>query len=154
MSNWITITIADLYNSQAAALIDAANSVSLSVNKPGQADQVSRVPGIIADVTMEIRRRVARCNQLDQVVTAIPSGLKPLAVDIIFCRLKVAMQMALSEDERATLKQRERQLDRIADGSDMVDPPDTAIVANFNQTQPSPTFGKRHLFFTRCTQDG
>ena len=136
MSNWITITKADLYNSKVAALIDAANSVSLG------AGQTDRTTGIIADVTMEIRRRVARANQVDANASAIPGGLKPLAVDMIYCRLKIALEMQLTEDERLALKQRENQLDRIADGRDVVDPPDNPIAANPVQTIPSPSFGR------------
>ena len=66
MNNWITLTKADLYNSKVAALIDAADAVSL-----GQS-QTDRSSGVIGDVTLEIRRRVARCNQLDQDTTKIP----------------------------------------------------------------------------------
>ena len=135
MSNWITITIADLYNSQAATLIDAANTVSLGNG------QASRVPGIIADVTLEIRRKVARCNQLDANPAAIPGGLKPLAVDIIYCRLKIALQMDLTQAERDSLARRERELDRVADGRDLVDPPDNPIAANMTQGVAAPSFG-------------
>ena len=118
MSRWIAITKADLYNSKAAPLIDAANSQALGT---GQTD---RVTGAIADVTLEIRRKVACSNQLDIDTTKIPGGLKTLAVDLIYCRLKVALEQELSEDERNTLKARQRDLDRIADGKDMVDQPD------------------------------
>jgi len=71
MSNWISITKADLYNSKVAALIDAADSASL-----GQGQQ-DRITGIIADVTLEIRRRVAKANQLDQNTAAIPGLRSP-----------------------------------------------------------------------------
>jgi len=118
MSKWIAITIADLYNSQVAPLIDAANSVALGAN------QADRVTGTIADVTLEIRRKVAKSNSLDMDGTKIPGGLKTLAIDIIYCRLKTALQMELSQDERDTLKRRVDDLDRIADGKDMVDSPD------------------------------
>jgi hypothetical protein len=148
MSNWITIAKADLYNSKAAALIDAADQLSLG---PGQTD---RSTGIIADVTMEIRRRVAKCNQLDQNLAAIPGGLKPLAVDLIYCRLKSAMELSLTDDERLLLKQREGQLERIADGKDMVDPPDNPLVAGYTQPMPQPAFGGRYIQFTPRNQDG
>lgn len=122
--SWITITKSDLYNSKVAALIDAADAVSLAA---GQAD---RSTGVIADVTMEIRRRVSQCNYVDQDVTKIPAGLKPLAIDIIFCRLKTALEQELNQDERATLDRRQRELDRIADGKDPVDAPDNPIVTD------------------------
>ena len=137
MSNWITITKADLYNSKAATLIDAADTKALGV---GQAD---RSTGIIADVTLEIRRKVARVTVLDQDATKIPGGLKTLAVDIIYCRLKIALEMELTKDESETLKQRVKDLDRVADGKDFIDPPDNPITTAMEQAQPAPSFGCR-----------
>jgi hypothetical protein len=137
VSNWIAITKADLYNSKVAALIDAANTTSLG------AGQTDRTTGVMADVTLEIRRKIARVNLLDSDTTKIPGGLKPLAIDIIFCRLKVALEMELTEDERKSLARRENELDRIADGKDFVDPPDNPVAANMEQGQPSPSFGDK-----------
>ncbi len=149
MSNWIVITKADLYNSKAAPFIDAANTLALGA---GQAD---RVTGILADVTMEIRRRVAKCNQLDQNTAALPGGLKPLAVDLIYCRLKNALELPLTEDEKLFLKLRETQLDRIADGRDVVESPDNPIPANPAQALAQPSFGRgRRREFTRQSQEG
>lgn len=147
--NWITITKADLYNSKVAALIDAADTASLGANQP------DRSTGVIADVTMEIRRRVSKSNLLDQNPAAIPAGLKPLAIDLVYCRLKSALELPLTDDERLFLKQRELQLERIADGRDVVDPPDNPMAANPVQAQPSPSFGRgRRREFTRWSQDG
>jgi hypothetical protein len=149
MSNWITITLADLYNSKAAALIDAANQVSLG------AGQTDRATGVMADVTREIRRRVAKCNQLDQNPAAIPAGLKPLAVDLIYCRLKNALELPLTEDEKLFLKQRQDELDRIADGRDVVEAPDNPMAANPAQALARPSFARpRPREFTRQSQDG
>lgn len=149
MSNWITITKADLYNSKVAALIDAADTASLGANQP------DRSTGVIADVVMEIRRRISKCNQLDQNTSAIPGGLKPLAIDLVYCRLKNALELPLTDDERLFLKQREIQLDRIADGRDVIEPPDNPIAANPVQALPQPAFGRgRPREFTRWSQDG
>jgi hypothetical protein len=148
MSNWISLALADLYNSKAAPLVDQINQQLLG------AGQTDRVTGILADVTLEIRRRVAKCNQLDADPTRIPAGLKPLAVDLAYCRLKIAAEMPLSEDERLLLKQREDQLERVADGRDTVDPADNPVAANFNQALPAPAFGCRHRQFTNRTQEG
>lgn len=148
MSRWITITKADLYNTKVAALIDAADTVMLGDH------QSDRTTGVIADVTLEIRRKVARANQLDSNAAAIPGGLKTLALDLIFCRLKLALEMPLSEDERSLLKQRNNDLDRIADGKDLVDPPDNPIAANFPQAQAQPSFGTACRNFTDRTQNG
>jgi hypothetical protein len=153
MPNWIAITKADLYNSKVAALIDASNTASLGA---GQAD---RTTGVIADVTLEIRRKVAKCNVLDVDATKIPGGLKTLAVDLIFCRLKTALEIELNDDERQLLRRRETDLDRIADGKDLIDPPDNAVAANFVPSNPSPSFGSRGIEmpprkFNDTTQDG
>jgi len=64
------------------------------------------------------------------------------------------LELPLTDDERLFLKQREIQLDRIADGKDLVDPPDNPIAANFNQSLPAPRFKRRHREFTRQSQDG
>ena len=149
MSRWITIAIADLYNSKVAALIDAANSVALG------AGQTDRVTGTIADVTLEIRRKVAKSNTLDVNTAAIPGGLKTLAIDIIYCRLKLALEMPLSDDERLTLKQRNLDLDRIADGKDMVDQPDNpeasgSVMQSANPVQSSADYRRA----TKCKMDG
>jgi len=149
MPNWITITKADLYNSKAAALIDAADTASLGANQP------DRSTGVIADVTLEIRRRVSRSNQLDANPAAIPAGLKPLAIDLVYCRLKNALELPLTDDERLFLKQREVQLDRIADGRDLVDPPDNPIAPNATQAIAQPSFARGPVReFTRWSQNG
>lgn len=137
MSNWIAITIIDLYDAKAAALVDAADSLELG------AGQASRSAQVIADVTAEIRRKVARCNQLDQDPTKIPGGLKNCALDIIIARLKVALEQELTAAETEGLKARERELNRIADGKDLVDPPDNPIAANMTQAIADPSFGCR-----------
>lgn len=129
--SWITITKASLYDTKAAALIDAANAEQLG------AGQTDRTTGIIADVTAEIRRKVGRTNVLDATTTKIPAGLKSLAVDMIVARLKIALEQPLSEDERDGLKRRERELDRIADGKDLVDPPDNPVAAGMKQADAS-----------------
>jgi hypothetical protein len=149
MPNWITITKLDLYDAKAAALVDAADSVQLG------AGQTSRTAQVIADVTAEIRRKVARCNQLDQITTAIPGGLKNLALDIIICRLKVALEQELSAAETEALQAHERELNRIADGKDLVDPPDNPIPANMTQAIAQPSLGHwPHRDFTQAQQDG
>jgi len=115
---WLAITISDLYNSKSATLIDQINQNLLG------AGQTDRVTGIIADVTLEVRRKVAVQYSIDIDPTKIPGGLKTLAVDMIYCRLKIAAEMTLSEDERIALRKCVTDLDRIADGKDMVDQPD------------------------------
>ena len=147
--SWTAITIQDLYNSQVAPLIDAANSVALG------SGQTARVTGAIAGVVLDIRGQCARVNILDSDTTKIPASLKNLAVDMIFCRLKRSLQMELTEDERSNLKSCESRLQLIGDGKGFIDPPDSPIAVNFEQAQPAPAFGnKPRREFTRWSQDG
>ena len=149
MPNWIVITKLDLYDAKAAALVDAADSVQLG------AGQESRSAQVIADVTAEIRRKVARCNQLDANLSAIPGGLKNLALDLIIARLKVSLEQDLTTAESEGLKARERELNRIADGKDLVDPPDNPMAPNMTQGIAQPSMGHwKHREFTRRNQDG
>jgi len=135
MSNWITIVKLDLYNAKAAVLVDAADNVQLGVG------QASRSAQVIADVTTEIRRKIARVTTLDQDVTKIPGGLKSAAVDIIVARLKISLEQELSQDERDTLKRRTQEINDVRDGKDFVDPPDNPATETFEQAQPAPSFG-------------
>ncbi|HEX3855961.1 MAG TPA: hypothetical protein VHY30_01550 [Verrucomicrobiae bacterium] len=125
MSNWITITIATLYEAKVAALIDAADSRALKAGQP------NRSAGIIQGVVDEIRRKVAsnKQNQVDASLTTIPKGLRDMAVDMIVARLKISIEKDLSEDERRQLDTHKLNLNRIADGKDVVDQPDNPVEA-------------------------
>lgn len=138
MSQWLAITVQNLYDAKIGALVDACNAAALGT---GQTD---RSTGIIADVVAEIRRKIAshQRNQLDQDTTTIPQGLKSLAMDMILGRLKIALEMELSEDERKNLDRHARNLDRIAEGTDVVDAPDNPIIAPMEPLVPPPSFGK------------
>ena len=101
--------------------------------------------GIISDVVNEIRRKIAshQRNQLDVDVTKIPQGLNALATDMIIARLKTAIEQELSEDERRNLTRHTVNLDRIAEGKDVVDAPDNPIVAPMEPLVPPPSFGPK-----------
>ena len=124
MSNWITLTKADLYDTKVAALVDQVDAISLG------AGQTERTTDLIAAVTAEIRRKCAHMNALDADLTKIPGGLKTLALDLIACRIKSALEMELNQDERNLLLARERDLNRIADGKDLVDLPDNPVAVS------------------------
>jgi hypothetical protein len=135
MANWTAITKQDLYDAKAATLVDAADQLVL-----GQG-QVNRTTQIITDVTLEIRSKVAKCYTLDQDPTKIPNVTKQCAVDMIVARLKTALEQDLSKPESDRLMAIERQLNRIADGKDLVDPPDNPIAAPMNQAFAQPNVG-------------
>jgi hypothetical protein len=129
--------------------VDAADTVQLG------AGQLSRSDQVIVDVTAEIRRKVARCNVLDQDATKIPGGLKNCALDIIIARLKVSLEQELTAAETEGLKARERELNRIADGKDLVDPPDNPVAANFTQTDVgAEVASSSRRKAKRCKMDG
>lgn len=139
MSNWIPITLANLYDAKVAALVDACDTAALG------AGQNNRSAGIITGVVNEIRRKIAshQRNQVDSDPTKIPQGLSDMAVDMIVARLKIALEMELNEDERKNLDRHARNLDRIANGDDVVDAPDNPIVPATEPLVPPPAFGKR-----------
>ena len=124
MSNWITLTKADLYDTKVAALVDQVDAISLG------AGQTERTTDLIAAVTAEIRRKCAHTTALDADLTKSPGGLKTLALDLIACRIKSALEMELNQDERNLLLARERDLNRIADGKDLVDLPDNPVAVS------------------------
>jgi hypothetical protein len=148
--SWIPITIDTLYEAKTAALIDACDTTA------GADGQGARSPGLIQGVVDEIRRKVGSCqtNRVDNDATTIPSGLRDCAVDMIIARLKTAIEIDLTEDERKNLDRRTADLNRIADCKDVVDQPDNPIPAPYEVTAPAPAFGKRHRKFTRWSQDG
>lgn len=149
MANWTAITKLDLYDAKAAALIDAADSVQL-----GQG-QVNRTTQVITDVTLEFRSKVAKAYTLDVDPTKIPNVLKQAAVDTIVARLKISLEQALTKDEQDRLAAIERQLNRIADGKDLVDQPDNPMAAPMSQAFAQPTTGRPKLHnFLKHKEDG
>jgi hypothetical protein len=131
--------VANLYDAKVAALVDACNTVALGNNQP------NRSVALIQDVVNEIRRKIAshQRNELDQDPTKIPQGLKSMAMDMIIGRLKTSLEIDQTEDERANLRRHAANLDRIAEGKDVVDAPDNPIVALMEPLIPPPAFGKR-----------
>lgn len=120
---WIAITTDTLYEAKVAALIDAADASALA------AGQSNRAAGIIQGVVNEVRNSVASCanNQVDQDTTTVPSSLRDLVVDLVIARLKGAVELPLTEDERDNLVERRRQLREIAACTLVVDQPDTPV---------------------------
>ncbi len=132
MSKWISITLANLYDAKVSALVTACDTAALA------AGQTSRSAGIIQGVVDDIRRKIASCrrNQLDANPAALPTGLKNLAADLIIAKLKTAIEQDLTEDERRQLTVHERNLNRIAEGLDVVEQPDNPL-PSFNEMQSS-----------------
>jgi hypothetical protein len=150
MSRWIPITIDTLHEAKVAALVDALSS---SAKADGQAD---RAPGIIQGVVNYVRRKVEsnRANRIDADETTIPTGVRDIAVDIILARLKNALEMSLTQDERTALDRAESNLNRIAAGDDVVEQPDTVGEPAAQSTAGTPSFAGRTRRDIRAERDG
>ena len=147
---WIPITIDTLYEAKVAKLIDAANSKAKAAGQP------DRVPGLIQGVINDIRRKVASnvINRVDADLTTIPSGLRDLAVDLITARLKTALLIDLTEDERRQVSRRNQELDRIADAKDVIDQPDNPINAPVQRGAAAQVASSSDRKATRKKMDG
>lgn len=132
---WISISLETLYEASIAALVDACSE---RAKADGQDD---RAPGIIAGVIAEVRRKIASCktNTLDSDETKIPASLRDLTVDLILFRLKKALGIALEEDERKALERHERNLDRIAACTDVIDQPDDEATPETQSASGTPS---------------
>ena len=108
--SWSTITIADLKDAKASALVEACRTAALG---QGQADPV---PGIISNVITRIRAEVASCeeNSLDADATTIPADLKSLACRMIMREAISRLRKSLTDDEREEQRNDLRYLERIA----------------------------------------
>lgn len=120
---WVSITIDTLYEAKIAIIVDLCDSLLLKEN------QANRAAGIIQGRVDYIRRKVASCrrNRLDQDLSKIPDGLKDIAVTLIMEKLKGALEMDLTEDERSAVSRAERDLNRVANCDDVVDQPDDPV---------------------------
>lgn len=129
MSNWVSITIDTLYEASVAALIDACDSAALAEG------QANRAAGLIQGVVDDVRLKVASCasNRVDEDVTTVPKGLRDLTVDLITARLKKAVQIDLTADERDGVTRHERRLNRVADCKERIDTADTPVAAEVDR---------------------
>lgn len=125
MPRWISITTATLYEAKIGALVDACDSAALATG------QANRAAGLITGVVNNIRRKIASNprNRLDADETTVPEGLRDMAVVFALAKLKNVLQIALTPAEANELEEQRRELNRIADGKDTVEQPDTPIVA-------------------------
>jgi len=150
MSNWIPITIETLREAKVAKVIDACSEKAKAQGQP------DRAPGVIQGVVDTVRRKIASnaSNRVDSDPARIPKGLRDLAVDMIIARLKMAVGLSLTEDERRQLDRADTDLNRIADGKDTIDQPDDAVQPEAEHKNPSPKISARPSSFGREAQSG
>lgn len=137
MSQWISITIADLNNAKIAALVDALRTAALA------AGESERSAEIIQRVVDRVRRKIASCrqNRLDADLATIPQGLKDDVIKLIIADLKNALEEDLTSAETSELSRINSDLNRIASCQDVVEQPDDAIDAPVQSTAGTPSVG-------------
>jgi len=130
MSNWISLTTADLQDREAAAIITALSSAALG---NGQSDPL---PGIIQSCVDLIRAHIASCsrNVLDADPTKIPASLRELAVRIILRTAKGRLNLPLENDESQDALWDRQALKDIAACLLSIEAPDTPGVSNIQSS--------------------
>ncbi len=149
--NWSAISIDDLNDTKAAALVAACRTAALG---DGQADPV---PNIISNVTTRIRAEISGCanNTLDADSTKIPNDLKSLAARIVMREAMSRLQQSLTDDEREEQRNDLRYLERIARCEVPVAAPDDPITtAELQSASVAPRFSARTRRFGRLHEDG
>ena len=123
MSNWIPITLGNLYDAKVAALVDACRTAALG------AGQTDRSIGVIAGVVREIRSAVGSNtqNRLDQDVTKIPDSLKDLAVRRMLWGLKGALEIEVTDAEKIDYTADTTALKEVRAGTRKVEQPDNPL---------------------------
>jgi len=150
VANWVSITVDDLNDAKVSKLVDALRTKALA---DGQDDPTPRITQQVVD---EVRRKIASntSNRLDEDQTTIPKGLKALVVDLIYYELMGRLRLSLKKEEEEDKRRFERELNRIADGKDVVEQPDTPVDAGVETPAPSPKVSVRPKNFGRESQDG
>lgn len=138
MTNWISITVANLNNAKVSAFVDALRTAALDHA------QVERSAEIIQGVVDRIRDEVKGCknNVLDADETKIPKGLKSIAVRFILWELKNALEMDVTEQEKIDRSDDVNYLKRVANCDVPIAVPDNPQPTP--EVQPaatSPSFG-------------
>jgi len=149
--SWIALTIDNLKEAKAAALVEACRTAALGT---GQADPV---PSIIENVTARIRAEISGCanNVLDADATKIPSDLKSLAARMIVREAISRLQQPLTDDEREEQRNDLRYLERIARCEVPVAAPDDPLTtAEVQSPTGTPRITARTRQFGRAYEDG
>ena len=147
---WITLTVADIATGLTGPELAAAQTAAL------RAAQTDPVLDVIADVTREIRSRVAACSRNSLGGAGmIPDECKGHAVSLCVFRLAKRLPKAvlLDEDRRSANTQAIAFLRDVGDCRVALEQPETASEEVITQT-PRPQWKARDREFKRCQQDG
>lgn len=129
---WVPISIDDLFDGKAAALVEALRSAALD---PSQTDPL---PRIISNVVAQVRAQVATCpsNRLDADASKVPENLKALTVRLVLWEARsrlaaVGAILKLTEQDRIDHTDDLALLRRVANCQ--------ARVSETNNPEPLPT---------------
>jgi hypothetical protein len=151
MPNWFTISAGDLNDHKVAELVDALRQEALA------AGQTDPMPRIIAEVTNEVRNAIAFSGRyvLDATTTAIPNGLKEIAVKKVVRVMKGRLQQALDKDEERDADTYESRLKALVKGEWPVDEADVPLnPLPVQGASASPRITPKCRRFTRADQEG
>jgi hypothetical protein len=121
MSNWVTITAANLNEYQAARLVAAAREKALAV---GQADPFLAV---MPDVIKQMREDIAEnpLNNLSATGNTIPAGLRGVAVLLTIEAMQPRLPgIKIDDDLRTLIQDAKARMLRIAKGKPVEQPSD------------------------------
>lgn len=151
MANWIIITDADLNDHQVAELVTALREEALGDT------QGDPMPGIIAEVTNELRGAIAFSGryELDAAAAAVPKSLREMVAKKIVRVMKGRLGQALAKDEERDADTYESRLKSLVKGEWPVDAPDAPLSpVPVQSTAATPRITPKCRRWTRANQEG
>lgn len=150
MSNWVTITDADVQDAASDKVLTALAGEKLA---DGQTDPT---PRSIADVVAQVRNACSgnRRNPVDAFAGTVPASLRRITADLIVFDLMRRLKMPLTDDERKTLERHEARLDRIRRGEELVELPDNPTDPVVAGTAGTPSISNDRLLARQARRSG
>ena len=152
MSNWVTITIADVKDYLVAAQVSAMEAKALG------AGQANPVDAAIENTIKNIRRHIRDCasSLIDADETKIPDDFLQHGCYLVIAAAQPRLKLELTEDQRARIKEANAELIRYSECKRSVPLADTPESPAQSQTvSPAPKIStNRTRQFGRSQQDG
>jgi len=149
--SWTTITINDLNNAKAGALVSALRSAALGRGQPDPSTD------IIATIIARIRAEISGCetNTLDQDTTKIPRSLLSIASRMVIREMQGRLLMELTATELKQQDLDESYLKRINSCEVPVEKPDDPIATESYQAPTgTPRITPKNRKFSSRRQSG
>ena len=151
MSNWRPIIADDLNAASVSGKVAIIRSIASGSSLPDPA------PALITIIVQELRGAIGFSGkyQTDQDTTALPGSLVDLAIKKIVREMSRAVNLPLSEDEKADERTYEARLDKIRQGLWPIDPPDNPnLIAPVQTSTVGPKIQPRRRRFTLRDEEG